>query len=218
MTDESIREFTGYLLEGNERLAWAFLDRNRFRSRKEVFEEIITPSMRHVGEMWENNEITVADEHIATGVCDFLISRLYPPAGPADSMQVKKAMFLCVEGEAHYLGLKMAHLLFEEHGWDTLYFGPNLPLEYAAKKAADWKPDVIGLSVSIVYNLPMVKSYINELSKLSNRPAIILGGRMAGKYNSMEDAGEVYIVEDLSSLENWVKTIGTGERWNAYQS
>lgn len=218
MTDESIREFTGYLLEGNERLAWTFLDRNRFRSRKEVFEEIITPSMRRVGELWENNEITVADEHIATGICDFLISRLYPAAKQAAETPGRKAMFLCVEGEAHYLGLKMAHLLFGEGGWDTLYFGPNLPLEYAMKKAAEWEPDVIGLSVSIVYNLPKVKSYINELGNLPNRPRILLGGRMAGRYNSMKDSGVVEVVTDLSSLESWIKTNGTGERTNVYQS
>lgn len=218
MPEDTIREFASYLLEGNERQAWAFLDRNRFRSRREVFENILTPSMRYVGELWENNEITVADEHVATGVCDFLMSRLYPPAESGNTMTRKKAMFLCVKDEMHYLGLKMVNMLFEEDGWDTLYFGPNLPLEYALKKAADWRPDVVGLSVSIVYNLPQIKEYVKGLASLPNQPKILLGGRLAGKYGASNASHGLEIVENLSSLDNWLKAHRTGGRQNAVQS
>lgn len=218
MPEDNIREFAGYLLEGNERQAWAFLDRNRFRSRREVFENILTPSMRYVGELWENNEITVADEHVATGVCDFLMSRLYPQAELVSAFERKKAMFLCVKGEMHYLGLKMVNMLFEEDGWDTLYFGPNLPLEYALKKAEDWTPDIVGLSVSIVYNLPQVKEYVKAFSSLANPPKILLGGRMAGKYGSADATTGLELIENLDSLETWLKVHRIGGRENAVQS
>lgn len=114
----------------------------------------------------------------------------------------------------HYLGLKMVKILFEENGWNTLYFGPNLPLEYVIKKAGTWKPNVIGLSVSIVYHLPQLQNYIRELSQLPGMPRILLGGRMAGKYNLFSSEKHTEIFEDLNVLEDWLKQNGKGEKDN----
>ncbi|ALC92853.1 hypothetical protein AM500_16665 [Bacillus sp. FJAT-18017] len=212
-----MQEYVNYLLDGNERLAIQFLERNQFRSKKEIFEEIITPAMQHIGQLWEMNKITVADEHLATGICDYLISRLYPPAQQEETPKSKKAMFFCVEGERHYLGLKMANLLFEESGWETRYYGPDLPLEYAVAKAENWKPDVVGISVSIVYNLPIVKDYITSLTSLKQPPKVLVGGRIASKYQSSLSLSKVEIFEGLTELETWLRLYRTGGRTNVYQ-
>ncbi|MDQ0858501.1 B12-binding domain-containing protein [Bacillus sp. V2I10] len=112
----------------------------------ELFEEIFTPAMQYAGELWENNEITVADEYLASAVCDFILSTLYPRMQISASAGRKKAMLLCVEGKQHDLGLKMVNSLFDEKGYETHYLGPNLPLEYAIQKAELWRPEIICLS------------------------------------------------------------------------
>lgn len=206
MKSSAAFEFANLLLDGNETAAVQLVKDHSHLSRIQLFEELFTPAMQHVGDLWENNEITVADEHLASVVCDFILSTLYPLEQHPESENRKKAMLLCVEGEQHYLGLKMVNSLFDQQGWETHYLGPNLPLEYAIKKAELWKPEVICLSVSIVYHLPKVKKYIDALSSLPNHPVILLGGRIVSQYDiSPYSSGNTEIMYDLKSVENWLK-------------
>jgi MerR family transcriptional regulator, light-induced transcriptional regulator len=73
-------------------------------------------------------------------------------------------MSFCLEGETHFLGLKMVAALFGEHGCNVRNYGTSLPLEYACIGGNNWKPDLIGVSVSIVYHLPKLKEYMDWCS------------------------------------------------------
>ena len=111
-------EFADILLKGNTVLAWKYIESYKDEEILTIYEDIITPAMHRIGLLWENNKITVADEHIATAVCDFVLSRLSNVhKSSQDSAPRGRAMFLCLEGEQHYLGLKMANYLFVDHGW-----------------------------------------------------------------------------------------------------
>lgn len=205
MKNSQALEFAQLLLNGDEHAAVQLVNAHSHLSRPQLFEELFTPAMRHVGELWENNEITVADEHLASVVCDFILSTLYPPMQHSAAEGRKKAMLLCVEGEQHYLGLKMVNSLFEENGYETHYLGPNLPLEYAIKKAELWKPEVICLSISIVYHLPNIKKYVDALAALPNHPAILIGGRIVNQYDLQPYcSGQAEIMYDLKAIENWL--------------
>ncbi|MCM3597075.1 cobalamin-dependent protein [Metabacillus idriensis] len=205
MKNSQALEFAQLLLNSDEHAAVQLLKAHSHLSRTQLFEELITPAMQHVGELWENNEITVADEHLASVVCDFILSTLYPPMQNSASEGRKKAMLLCVEGEQHYLGLKMVNSLFEEKGYETHYLGPNLPLEYAIKKAELWKPEVICLSISIVYHLPNIKKYVDALAALPNHPVILIGGRIVNQYDLHPYcSGQAEIMYDVKAVENWL--------------
>lgn len=195
------------LLSGDSIAAWHFI-KSEPATNREIYQELITPAMRHIGALWEENKISVADEHLATAVCDMLISRLgYEKKPQSPDQNARKAAFLCLEGERHYLGLKMAYQLFEEYGWDAKYFGPDLPLDFAVQALRQWKPDVIGLSVSIVLNLPKLASYIDELLALPHAPSLMVGSRLAGKYNMDAHTRErVIILKDYDEMEQWSHT------------
>lgn len=202
------------LLEGNYAKVWQNLQKHSHLSRVEVYQNLITPAMQHIGHLWETNQITVADEHLATATCDFVLSKL---AYQREKSQTgKRAMFLCLDGEQHYIGLKMVNSLFEEDGWETKYFGPSLPLEYALTTAKDWKPSVIGMSVSIVYHLPKLKEYAEAFAKLPHKPAVILGGRLAGKYDLLPYCSDrTVILKDLPETKDWLQNYEVGGQQNA---
>jgi len=204
--NEETKELANHFLTGNHSAALTFLSEKKHLPSWEVFCQYLTPAMQYIGDLWENNQITVADEHLATGVCDFVLSRLYEWQGKKTG-EGKKVMLLCIEGEQHTIGLKMASTLFVEHGWEVKFFGPNLPLEYVIQTAKEWEPDAIALSVSIVYHLPNLRTYREELTVLPKKPTMILGGRLVGMYDlSPYCAEDTVLVKDITSLKNWLKT------------
>lgn len=206
---EKAIELSQLLLEGDQDASWELLEAEIKASKDSlyIFEHIITAAMRHIGHLWETNKITVADEHLATSTCDYLLARYIWQKGkdqPISSIG-KKAMFLCVENEQHYLGLKMASQLFIEYGWETKYHGPNLPLEYIKKAAEEWKPDAICLSFSILYHAKNLRPYIKELEELPNHPVVIVGGRLLSQYEFDRYGSEKTLFhKNLEDVNDWL--------------
>ncbi|MGO1057887.1 cobalamin B12-binding domain-containing protein [Planococcus sp. FY231025] len=192
-------------LDGND--AEALVQVRRFLeeyTQHELFARLLTPAMYHIGELWENNEIGVADEHLATAVCDFVVSAVENRKQQGDGTE-RKVMVLGPEGEDHYIGLKMVSSRFRENGWSVKYLGPNLPLDHALDAAKRWEPDAIALSAALVYRLPLIKTYIKEFLELDPKPIVFLGGRAVSKANpeALRNEGAI-VLEDLEQLERWL--------------
>ncbi|WP_102263045.1 cobalamin B12-binding domain-containing protein [Mesobacillus jeotgali] len=197
------------LLKGDQDASWKLIEDERKASKDSlyIYENLITPAMRHIGHLWETNKITVADEHLATSTCDYVLARYNWQNGKDKQISPigKKAMFLCVENEQHYLGLKMASQLFSEYGWETKFHGPNLPLEYVKKAAEEWKPDAICLSFSILYHAEQLRPYIKELEELPNHPVVIIGGRLLSQYEFKRYGSErTLFLKDLEDIIDWL--------------
>lgn len=162
--------------------------------------------MRYIGDLWEHNSVTVADEHLASSVCDRLLSHYAAGLEPHEST-ADKAMFLCMEQEMHFLGLKMISSYFQEYGWQTRFYGPNLPLEYALIAAANWKPQVIGISVSMVYALPALSAYVEAFEALPHRPTVLLGGRLASRFRLQPHCSPATVIlPELEDVRAWMRS------------
>ncbi|MGP4081912.1 cobalamin B12-binding domain-containing protein [Pseudalkalibacillus sp. R45] len=202
------KKFTGYLLNGDELSCEEYLESLAVKEDILKVLQLFTEAMQHVGELWENNEISVADEHLATATCDYVLSyykfRYITRKTPIKHN--KKAMFLCLENEQHYLGTKIIASVFESFGWNVRLFGANLPLEYACSQAEEWKPDIIGISVSILYHLPKLNLFIEGLSATSSAPGILVGGRLSRLYDLMPYCtAQTTILKNIDEVSRWLE-------------
>ncbi|MCD8509697.1 MAG: cobalamin-dependent protein [Bacillus sp. (in: Bacteria)] len=176
------------------------------RERFEVY-QFLTETMRYIGLLWEKQEITVADEHVASNVCRYLINtychEYIQQHQPLFSGKNRlKGIFLCVEKEQHDLGVTMVSNIFREKGWETKLLGANTPLEYAEKLVVEWKPNVIGLSASMTIHLPQLIQHIKVMEQIPHKATILVGGRLT----QLEDlspycASTTIIVNDIDELK-----------------
>jgi methanogenic corrinoid protein MtbC1 len=127
---ESIERLTELFLSGNQDEAWNIVWKKRQQGFDTfyIFQQFISVSMAQIGMMWEEDEISVADEHLATTTCDYVLSRYQLYIRQEVVKNEKKGLFLCIENEQHFLGVKMISILFEEHGWQTQLLGADSPL------------------------------------------------------------------------------------------
>ena len=175
-------------------------------SYDEMYHDLLTPAMYLIGDWWQENIISVADEHLATAICDFVVSAAELKRKPKDGIQ-RKVMVLGPEGEDHYIGLKMVSSLFKDHGWQVQYMGPNLPLDAALESARRWQPDVIAMSAALAYRLPALKAYSEAFQQLEFKPAIIIGGRAVAHADISKIRTEgTLVVKDLPQLKTWLQT------------
>ncbi|RNF38374.1 cobalamin B12-binding domain-containing protein [Planococcus salinus] len=201
------KELADLFLAGEEEKALQLVQQYlQQHSQQDLYHQLLTPAMYRIGELWENNIISVADEHLATAVCDFVVSAAELKRESIKGIK-RKAMILGPEGEGHYIGMKMVSSLFKENGWQVHYMGPNLPLESAIESAKRWKPEVVALSAALVYRLPALQQYAAAFRELDFKPVILLGGRAVSIADPsfIREEGTV-VVKDLQQLKDWIQT------------
>ncbi|WP_240056630.1 cobalamin B12-binding domain-containing protein [Bacillus mesophilum] len=211
-------EFASILLLGDTDKAIEYIQKEKKQDHLSIYNDVMTPAMRYIGLLWEQNKITVAEEHLATATCDFVLSKLMYK-NKREENNTKRAMFFCIEGEQHYLGLKMVDSLFQEHGWETKYYGPNLPLDVALQDSLKWQAKVICLSVSLATNLPKLKEYTKAFEGLPQKPAILVGGRLTSMYDLNHfTSSQSIVLKDLNSVTDWLMDWSTRTEDSTYAS
>jgi methanogenic corrinoid protein MtbC1 len=140
---------------------------------------VFQPALREIGRLWQNNEITVAEEHLATAVTQIAMGRLYDDFCMRTPRNGRTLLAACAASERHEVGLRMICDLLEVEGWDATYLGATVPQDSLVKMVVEDRPDVLALSASIAPHLPQLKSVIEELRAVAGDtvPYILVGGR-----------------------------------------
>ncbi|MDT8859579.1 cobalamin-dependent protein [Alkalihalobacillus sp. MEB130] len=215
--DDSSKKLAHAFLDGDIHASWMIVQQhvNEGMNSYYIYEQLLTPAMHYIGELWEKNEITVADEHIATGVCDFILSRYsFQFVQQNKAEKQKRAIFFCLEGEEHYLGIKMVSALFQEEGWDVRFLGPNLPLEYMLYTVQNFKPEVVGISLSLSTQLPQLKDYLHVLEEQKESLTILVGSRIGPSIDTNFILSKsVQFIYSLQEIRMWFEkeTLQTNE-------
>jgi methanogenic corrinoid protein MtbC1 len=152
----------------------AFAERGDYVS---IATRLFQPALYKIGLLWQNNEITVAQEHLATAIAQNVLAQLCPSAAFAPSSG-RRALFAAVADNEHALGLRMVSDAFELAGWSVQYLGANTPTEALLAQIDAWRPEVVGLSASLVQHLSELKRAVDSIRDRfgAEAPKIIVGG------------------------------------------
>lgn len=173
---------------------------------KELYLDLFQASMYHVGCLWEENKISVAVEHMATAITEGLLNLAYPLVFN-EARVGRSAVISCVSKEYHQIGAKMVADFFELNGWDGYFLGANTPAEDLLGIMQDKKPDLLGLSLSLYFNLGWLKKIIQTVQHTYPQQDIIVGGQGLkwGGLEALKEFNNVVYVESVDQLEKMIK-------------
>ncbi len=140
---------------------------------------VITPAMVRVGELWERGQLGVADEHLATAICQHALLKLFESMSDARRRlpSAETILLAAVEGQHHVLGLKMCADVLESYGHPILYLGADVPVASLRAFALKTQPALAGLGFGITSNVSCLADSIWALHEVSPNTRILLGGR-----------------------------------------
>jgi len=170
-----------------------------------IYTQLFQRSLYQVGEYWEMNKISVATEHMATAITENLMIRLQPQLFSTERTG-KKAVIACVANEYHQVGAKMIADIFEMNGWDGYFIGANTPIADLIRFLEGKNPDLIGLSLSIYYNLPELENTLVKIRQHFPDLPVMVGGQ-AFRWGGTEIIQKYSNVTYLSSAEDLRKFI-----------
>lgn len=141
----------------------------------DVYDGILQPVQYEIGRLWERNEITVAEEHMATAVTQYVAGQLYSHIDIPDEPR-GNALVTGVSGEMHQLGANMVADVLEADGWNVRFLGTQLPHRGILEAIEDHEPTVVGVSATVLFNLPAVADLVADIRRISGPDTFIMVG------------------------------------------
>jgi methanogenic corrinoid protein MtbC1 len=122
----------------------------------------ILPYLRALGERWNDDDASIAQEHFASAL---LRGRLLGLARGWDRGIGPRAILACPPGERHDLGLVTFGLMLRERGWRITFLGPDTPIATLAAAAGPLAPEAIVLCALMAAHFEAARVPIAALAR-----------------------------------------------------
>lgn len=179
-TVELRKAYLTAVLGGDRREAFRLVDQacEAGTELSRLYLEVFQPAMREIGRLWQENAITVADEHVATAITQAAMTRAFGQLFAWGEGTGRTLVAACADTERHEVGLRMICDLLELRGWDTVYLGASVPLESLVSMIERKRADAVALSATIAPHLPRLRAMIEAIREtIPEPPLILVGGR-----------------------------------------
>ena len=156
----------------------------------EIFDMVLAPGMREIGERWARGEIGVGHEHRASYETLDALAKLQSRIALRPA--VGRTVLLAVVGqEQHEIGLRCAASLFEAEGWEIHYLGAQTPAEAVVTVLLESPPAVVCLSITQSEFASVLKPSLRDIVEAAGsvRSRVVIGGRAAESARALSGKG-----------------------------
>jgi len=167
-----------------------------------VVDQLLMPILRELGSAWQQGQLSVAAEHVASAE---IRARLVSLLRGAPHGTRKHVVCACLPEEQHEIGLIAAALRFQHAGWRVTFLGQNNPLMDLVESVRQLSPDLLALSCSIDPGRARIEEVLRTVVQAVPRGTeVVLGGAIGIQYQQLcIDLG----VRPFTQDKDWENTL-----------
>ncbi len=145
----------------------------------EIFDRLLSPAMRRIGELWYKGDLSVAQEHLATRAAHYAVHK-FRTSLPVPEMNGKTAFCSAFESDLHELPSYLAQVTIENEGWEVMNFGANTPFFSLNDEILQYQPQAVCVSATYLENIDRLAHDYKALREITTRlkVPVILGGKV----------------------------------------
>ncbi len=146
--------FLPALLQGEYRECLRLAEQNVTSSETLVdfYLQVMQPCLYQVGILWQRGVISVAQEHLASGVVARVMAGTYARVEPMNPLK-GKAVVTAAPHDSHEIGARMVADCLSLDGWEADYLGANTPQSDLLGFLAGSTPFMVAISLALPCNL-----------------------------------------------------------------
>ncbi len=180
LTRADVEHFAKLMLADDEELSFQAVTAHRARgvSIDRLYLDLLAPSARFLGELWDADLCTFTDVTVGLGRLQRVLRELSPAFGGSVDHPAagRNALLLPAPGEQHTFGLVIVGEFFRRAGWSVSGAGWFSGADAGSLVAAEWF-DVIGFSLGAEIHLDALADTIRTVKHEScNREIVVLVG------------------------------------------
>ncbi len=213
--DQISQEFLTALCNGNDHQALAIAQAALTQGINfhDLYLQVFQQALYEVGCLWENDQITIAQEHMATAITRRVMGQIYAqvtahitPRRMFVSALGRSMVAACPANEYHDLGLRMVSDFLEHEGWQVYYLGANVPSEDIVQMVHTQRPNLVTLSITLHQSLMQTRDLIRAIRTLPNgaHTRVLVGGQAINHAPDMTARlGADYTAQDAREALYW---------------
>jgi MerR family transcriptional regulator, light-induced transcriptional regulator len=137
--------------------------------------QVIQQAQSQIGRLWQEDRITIAQEHMATAISQVVLSHVYQYAD-SPKANGKKIIIACVEGELHDFPARLVADALDLAGFEVRYLGANVPSQDLLEMLASEAPDLLVLSATMTFNVPQLRDAVRRVREQCPGLPLAIGG------------------------------------------
>ena len=136
---------------------------------------VIAAAQREIGRLWQENRISVAQEHQATAISHVALAHLYQQSQP-EPANGRRIVVACVPGEQHDFPARLLADALDLCGFEVRYLGADVPQRDLIELVKRERPQLLCLSVTMSFNVPSLKAVVAALREEVPELRLAVGG------------------------------------------
>ncbi|MEP7204275.1 MAG: MerR family transcriptional regulator [Ilumatobacteraceae bacterium] len=161
-----------------------------------VLRDMLLPYLYELGERWQRQEITIAQEHFASNM---IRGRLASLARGWGSGYGPRAILACPPGEMHDIPLMIFGIILHRSGWPVDYLGADTPIEELVVSADQIRPDLI---VCAAVSTDRFAGIVPELTHLAGTTQLALAGAGATRRIADDVGARLLAGDPVTAAQN----------------
>ena len=141
----------------------------------DLYEHVLRAAQHEIGRLWQENVVSIAQEHMATAISNLALSQLFERAEPRPR-NGKRVLVACVEGEQHELPSRLVADTLDLAGFSVRYLGANVPTDSLLAIIASDRPDLVALSVTMSFHVSALREVVSRIRAEHPDLPIAVGG------------------------------------------
>ncbi|MHC4444199.1 MAG: cobalamin B12-binding domain-containing protein [Planctomycetota bacterium] len=170
-----------------------------------LYRNMIWPAMENVEQLYNEDKINLATEHMAIRINRLLADQLQAHL-PRSEPNGKRILITCANGETEELGAQMCSDLFESDGWDVYFVGGGIPNDEILSLVGNLRPDILLIFGTQPSGVPEVRKLIDMIRTIGANPTmnIMISG---GVFNRAEGLWEEIKVDLFAETASEALTV-----------
>jgi len=138
---------------------------------RNLYQDLLWPAMARVDQLYREDRINLASEHMATRINRTVADHLQTRLGRKAPVN-RKILITCAAGEPEEISAQMCADLFEADGWDVYFLGGGVPHDETISLAGQLQPHTLLIFGSRPTDAPAVRELIDQIREINACPTM----------------------------------------------
>jgi len=176
----------------------------------QISNEGLLPGLEEVGRRFADNRIFLPQVMQSAETMQAAFAHLKKSLGGQAGPSLGKILMATVEGDIHDIGKNIVCTLLENHGFDVIDLGKNVPAAKILETALEQQVDAVGLSALMTTTLHQMDVTLNQLREAGIKVFTMVGGAVVTQDYADSIGADIYAADAMEAVAK-VKQLLTSE-------
>ncbi len=166
----------------------------------QISSEGLLPGLEEVGKRFGKNQIFLPQVMLSAETMQAGFNRLKAEIRGQQLASLGKILMATVEGDIHDIGKNIVCTLLENHGFEVIDLGKNVPAAKIIEQAKAQQVDAVGLSALMTTTLQQMQDCIAALQQAGVKVFTMVGGAVVTQDYADEIGADLYAADALEAV------------------